>query len=47
MVQIDQVGLLPGAELGLLALELAFGLGDGQAFAGARAQEVDLELGGC
>src|SRR5271165_6938364 len=34
-----------GCEFGLLAFELAFGAGDGHAFAGAEPEQVDLEFG--
>jgi len=34
-----------GCEFGLLAFELAFGAGDGHAFAGAEPEQVDFEFG--
>src|SRR5208337_1052985 len=34
-----------GCEFGLLAFELAFGAGDGHAFAGAEPEQVNFEFG--
>jgi hypothetical protein len=39
------VGLLAGAEFGLLAAQLSLGLGHGNALTGAHPQQVDFELG--
>jgi len=44
-VQLHEVLLLRGGELGLAAAELASGLGDRHAFPGAGTDEVGLELG--
>jgi hypothetical protein len=43
-VQRDEVGLLAGAELGLLAAQPALGAGDVHALAGAHPDQVGLEL---
>jgi len=45
LVELDQVSLLAGAQLGLLAAQPALGASDGHALAGAQAQQVNLELG--
>jgi hypothetical protein len=44
-VHAGELGLLAGGELGLLAAQLAFGAGDGHAFAGAEPEQVDFEFG--
>lgn len=41
----DEVRFLLGADLGLLAAQAAFGLGDLHAFAGAHPDQIGLELG--
>lgn len=45
VVHPDQFVLLLLRQLRLSALELAFCSGDGHAFAGSHAEEVDFELG--
>ena len=45
-VHADQSGLLPGGEPGLLAAQLALGLGDGHALARPGLQQVHLKLSG-
>jgi hypothetical protein len=42
-VHTPEFGLLFRRELGLLAAELALGVGDGHAFAGTHPQKVHLE----
>jgi len=44
-VQLHEVLLLRGGELGLASAELPGGLGDGHALAGAGTDEVGFELG--
>jgi hypothetical protein len=46
LVELDQVSLLAGAQLGLLAAQPALDAGDGHALADTQAQQIDLELGG-
>ena len=45
LVERNEVFFLGRGELGLLAAELALGLGDLHAFAGAGADEVGFEFG--
>jgi hypothetical protein len=44
-VQLHQVRLAGGRQLGRLALQLSLGPRDSHAFAGAHPEQVDLELG--
>jgi hypothetical protein len=44
-VELDEVGFLHRAELGLLAAQPSLGVGDAHALARARAHEVGFELG--
>jgi hypothetical protein len=45
VVELEQVATLRGGELGLLAAEPAFCLGNCHAFAGAHADQVGFEFG--